>query len=82
MKKTPAPDRPKDAPGTGSRIAGSLILLLGLAVMVVAFFISSATGGSEDAEAAVGNILIAVGGFLVAAAGTDIRRGGLQGGPV
>ena len=55
-------------------IAGILGSVVGIGVILLAFVLSLAAGSDPRSEQAAGYLLIATAGFLVSAAGTDLRR--------
>lgn len=57
-----------------ARVVGILLSLGGIGVLVLALILANSAGAYPSIQQQLGYFLIALAGFLVSAAGTDIRN--------
>lgn len=67
-------DKRKNAGVIAAVAAGILGSVAGIGVMILAFILCLVAGADTGGNQATGYLLIAIAGFLVSAAGTDLRR--------
>ncbi len=71
-KMTPSTESPLRSHRLAT-VAGIAVSILGIGLIVVALMLSNAAGVTMSADHTLGYLFIAVAGFLISAAGTDLR---------
>jgi uncharacterized membrane protein YfcA len=68
------PRQRRNAGAIAAVVAGILGSVAGIGAMILVFVLCIVTGVDTGGNQATGYLLIAIAGFLVSAAGTDLRR--------